>query len=105
MRAVHQDRHALRMGHGNDLFDRIDGSQGIGNLGDRHQFGARAQQRRKLLQDQFAGIIDRRDTKRGSGLFGQHLPGHNIRVMFHRREQDFIALSDMRPPISSAPPN
>ena len=48
-----------------------------------------------MVEDQFTGFVDRRDAQDGSRLFGQHLPWHDVRVVLHGRQKNFIALTDM----------
>ena len=66
---------------------------------DGHQFGTRTKKGGEGVEDQFTGVIDGSDTKHGSGLLGQELPGDNVRVVFHRRQKDFIPRVDMGTPI------
>ena len=74
------------MGMFGDEFDRIDRSQRVGDMSHRHQFRAGTEQGREGVQDQLAGVVDRHDTKYGSGLLREDLPGHDVRVVFHRGE-------------------
>ena len=62
---------------------------------DRDQLGLRRQQLRQLVQLQLAAIVDRQHAQLGALLLAQHLPGHDVGVMLHRGDQDFIAGADV----------
>ena len=61
-----------------------------------HELGARRQQPLKLIEQQLAAIIDRRDAQLRASLVAQDLPGHDIGVVLHRGDQHFVARRDLR---------
>src|SRR5438105_13324931 len=48
-----------------------------------------------LLEQEFAAITDRHDAQRGPFLLAEDLPGDNVGVMLHMRDDDLIARLDM----------
>src|SRR5262245_35104722 len=68
-----------------------DRAKRIGDVNNRDQTRASAQQLLILVEEKFAIITNRHDAQHRSGLFAQHLPGNNVGVMLHCREDDFIA--------------
>src|SRR6185437_1829056 len=66
-------------------------------MGDCDEARARTDEFLKLIHEQFAAIIDRRDAKTGAFFFTEHLPGHDVGVVLHRRNQHFVAFNHARP--------
>ncbi len=58
--------------------------------------GARADQLFKLVQHQFAAIVDGRDPQARALFFAKNLPRHNVRVVLHGRDQHLVARADVR---------
>ena len=58
---------------------------------DRHDLRARRQQRRVLVEIEFAGVVDRHDAQRRAGLLAHQLPRDDVRVMLQPREDDLVA--------------
>src|SRR5438128_4524341 len=50
----------------------------------------------KLLEQEFAAITDRHDAQHGPFLLAENLPGDDVGVMLHVRDDNLIARSDMR---------
>ena len=69
----------------------IHAAERIRYVGDGDQARAGAQQFFELVEQQFAGVIDRRHPEDGAAAFAEHLPRHDVRVVFHVGDQDFIA--------------
>ena len=65
----------------------------------RDHLRPRPQQLFEFLQQQLARVVDRRDPQLRALLFAQHLPRHDVRVVFHRRDQYLIAGSHVRAPV------
>ena len=59
----------------------------------------RAEKAFKVLKDQFAFIVDRRNSQLGAFLFAKHLPGNDVGVVLHRRDDDLIPRAHVRPAI------
>ena len=79
------------MGYPNDLPDGIDRSQRIGHMSDRHEFCPRSQPLLKLIHQKLARLIKRNHLQLAPVLLTQQLPGHNVGMMFHSSDQDFIS--------------
>ena len=58
------------------------------------EFGALVEELLVLVDQQFAGIVDRHDADLRALLFGQHLPRHDVRVVLERGQDDFVAGAD-----------
>ena len=97
--AVHQHGDALGVGPGDDLFHGIDGAQHVAHMDQPHQLGTLGEQVIQGLQNQLPGIVHGDDLDRGALLLGQHLPGHDVGVVLHGREQDLVAGLDPHSPI------
>ena len=63
----------------------------------RNQPRAVAQQFLVLIEEKFAVVADRHDAQHGPGLLAEHLPGHDVGVMLHRRDDDLVAGAEVRP--------
>ncbi len=44
-----------------------------------------------LVEEKFALVADGHNAQHRAGLLAEHLPGHDVRVMFHRGDNDLIA--------------
>jgi len=95
LRGIDQDRHPEGMGDGDDLLNRIDCAEGVGDMSNRDQFGASAEQGGKLVENQFSTVVDRSDTQDCARLLGEKLPWHDIGVVFDGRDDNLVARSDM----------
>src|SRR5258706_677968 len=89
--AVEKHWNAARMRQSDNFFDRNDRAQGIGNVGDRDDLSFVIEQAAIFVNDNLAVVVNRNDTELGTDLLAKDLPGHDVRVMFHRRDDDFIA--------------
>ena len=54
-------------------------------------FGSRAQQVLKVLEQQLAAVADWRNSQPCALLFAQDLPGHDVGVMLHGGDEHFVA--------------
>src|SRR5690349_10867834 len=79
------------MGEAYDLLNWIYRTERIGYVSGRNKFCAFVQQSRELFDNELAVIIHRRDLQPCAFFFTQQLPGHDVRVMLHRGDQDFVA--------------
>ncbi|MCY1203121.1 hypothetical protein D9M72_146200 [compost metagenome] len=89
--AIDQHRDAMEMRQLDDVSHRVDGAKRVGEVRQRDQPGARAEQLRELLQHQLAGIVDRRHLQQGAGALARQLPRHDIGMVLHRADQDLVA--------------
>src|SRR5262245_1281764 len=93
--AVDQDGNAVAVRSFDDALHWIDRAQRIGDVDDRHQLGARAEQLLVPLEREFAVVVDGHDAQLRSLLFAQDLPGHDVGVVLHVRDDDLIAGTDV----------
>ena len=75
---------------GYNPFYRINRSQHIRNMCYRNQFGTRSKQLFQRIFHQFSTIIDRNHPNHNAGALCLQLPGNNIAVMFHLRNNDLV---------------
>ena len=71
--------------------DRVDGAEGVRDVGDGHHAGARIEQLFVLLHEEFAALVHGNDAQFGVLLFAEHLPGDDVGVVLHRRDDDLVA--------------
>ena len=94
LRAVHQHRHAARVGPLDDGADRVDGAERVGDVSDREKAGARPEQPLQLVELQLSALVDAGDPQRGAALRAEQLPGNQVRVVLERRDQHLVARPD-----------
>jgi len=94
LRAVDQDWNPARMRQTDDLLDWHDAAQHVRHLGYRDQLRLRRQELLELANQEIAVIIDRRPSNHGALTLTQEVPGHDVGVVLHDREHDFVALAD-----------
>src|ERR1700748_608988 len=81
---VQQYGDALFMGGSDDLLCRVDRTQRIGDIVEGHELNT-FQQLVQLIEDKLPILVDGYDLERSVLLFADHLPGNDIRMVFHRR--------------------
>ncbi len=54
----------------------------------------------KLVEQEFAVVVDRCHTQHSPGLLTKDLPGDNVGVMLHRGDEDFVARPDILAPVA-----
>ena len=81
----------LRAGQPDQLFDRGDAAQRIGQLRLRDDTRAGPQQARELFEPQLIHVVDSRDAQSRAAALAQQLPGHDVGVVLHLGDEDFIA--------------
>ena len=74
-----------------DLGDRVDRAEHIGHMGQRQDFHRRFQLRLQRRQIDLAGRGDFHRRDAGTAAFGDQLPGHEIGMVLHARDQNHIA--------------
>ena len=88
---VDQHQRAGRVRPAGDFGDRIDRAEHVRDGGDGDDLRAVGEQRVECVEDEQAVVGDRDVAEDGAGARGQLLPGHEVRVVLHRGEQDFVA--------------
>ncbi len=91
--AVDHAQRALCAGQLNQLGQRLPAAQYVGQLADREQATARADQRGGLLQVDLACVRSSGRIPPGFSLrrCAQLLPGQQVGVVFQRADDDFVA--------------
>ena len=89
--AVDHHMGAMFLGDADDIGERRDGAQRIGGVRHRDEPGARREQLRIFLQQEFAGVIDRRHLQHDALAVAEQLPGHDVGMMLQGGDDDFIA--------------
>ncbi len=64
---------------------------------DRHDLGARADQRVERVQIDAAVIIDIEPFQHRALALAQEVPGHDVGVVLHHREHDLVARLHVQP--------
>ena len=95
LRAIDEDGNAHAMREIDHFADRGHRAQRIRNLGDGDEFGARADQPGKFFEFKLAAVVDGRNAEMRAFFLAQNLPRHNVGVMLHGRDENFIAGADM----------
>ena len=75
----------------NNLSQRIDRAQRVGDMRDGQQFRARSQQLGQLVHHQLAAVVDGNNPQLGALFLAKHLPGNDVGVMLHGRDEHFVA--------------
>ena len=88
--AVEHDVRSLLPGEPGDLLDRIHGSERVRNVDHRDDARPIAQQRRETFHVELASVGDRRRQHFRPGALRNHLPGHDVRVVLHPGQEDFV---------------
>ncbi|GBU21917.1 hypothetical protein R80B4_01819 [Fibrobacteres bacterium R8-0-B4] len=78
------------------LVNGRDSAQSVGDVRDRREPRARAEEPRVLGQDNLAVRIDRRDLDNGARLLSYELPRHDIGVVLQYRQDNLVARIQQR---------
>src|SRR3546814_9509748 len=78
--------------------NRVDVSQRFGNMHHLVQLRARSEKGAILIHSVLAAVGNRYHAQLRAGLLAQHLPRHDIGMMFHTGDKDFVAFFQRRPP-------
>ncbi len=81
------------MGRVEDPLQRIDGPEDVGDVGHAHRAGALVEELLVLLEDQFAVVVHRDHPQAGAGLPADELPGDDVGVVLHLRDEDLVPLA------------
>ena len=100
LRAVEQHRHALAMREGDHLLDRIHRAERIRHMGQPEKTCLVVEQCLEFVDQQFASIVHRDHADHCALLFCQHLPRHDVRMVFQAGQDDLVALADERAAVS-----
>ena len=88
---IHKHQGAGGVGQGRHLGDGVEATQGVAHLHQAHQPGALADLAAQVLEIQLAALGEAGMAQHATGAIRQQLPGHQVAVMLHHREQHLIA--------------
>ncbi len=75
-----------------NMFDGIDGAEGVADMIDGDEFDAiGAEHIAKSVKINFAGVVDGDNAKDGTGGFADELPGDDVGMMFQMADYNFVA--------------
>src|SRR5262249_8941598 len=66
----------------------------------RRDPGLRTEELFKLVQDKLATIVDGGYAQLCAFFIAKYLPGHDVGVMLHGRDQDFVARANVLPSVT-----
>ena len=95
--AVDQHTRAVAMRHLDHVARGRDGAERVGDMGEGDDARLRIEQRLVFVEQDVAAIVDRGDAERGALRVAEHLPRHDIRVMFEIGDDHLVALVDIPP--------
>ena len=81
------------------LLYRIDRANGIGQVSDGYHTGLGCQQASERGQVELAGVSNRNDPEVCPGLRSDLLPGNDIGMVLHSRNDDLVSAPETGPPI------
>ena len=90
LRSIHYERYSMRMGGSNHFLYRIYCAQHIRYLNNADNLCTFGEKLLVFIQQQFPFIIHRNHFDCNSFAGGQQLPGNDVAVMFHYRNNHFI---------------
>ena len=91
LRTVDQHDCANGVCHLRNFFQRRDRAQRIGNMGDGDYFRALVEQFGVGIHVEFARVADGNHAQHCAGGITHHLPRHDVGMMLHFRNDNFIA--------------
>ena len=95
LRAVDEHRDAMLAGDGADFLDRDDGAERVRHHGDGDHLGARRHQLLEFLEQEIAVLVHGRPLDHGAVPLAPVMPGHDVGMVLHDRDQDLVALADV----------
>ena len=93
LRPVDEHGYAAAVGRGDDVGHGIDGAQHVGHVGDGHEACAAVHQPAECVEVERAVVIDRCHAHLDAAPCGEHLPRHDVAVVLHGGDDDFVALA------------
>ena len=95
---IHQHQGASGMGQVGHRTDRVEAAQGVADLHQAHQPGALVDLAAQVLEIQFTAACQAGVAQDAAGAVRQQLPGHEVAVVLHHRQQHLIAGAEVRFP-------
>ena len=90
---IYQKRHSVCMRGGNHLFDGVHRSQHIRHMSDTDKLRPLGKKLFILVEQQLAPIVHRNHLEGNPPTGSEQLPGNDVAVMLHHRNNHFIALA------------
>jgi hypothetical protein len=91
LRAVDEHHRARRVRRADDLLDRVDRAERVRDVDHGDQLRPLREQAPELVHPQLAAIVDRHDPQPRPGLLADDLPGDDVRVVLHPRDEHLVA--------------
>ena len=95
LRSINDNRHTMRMGDARRRLDRNRSRQNIRHMRQRDDFCARCEQLFVSRKIDMAVLVDVDPFEHGALALAQEMPGDDVGVMLHHRQDDFVALANM----------
>ena len=92
--AVDEHGHAMAMGYGYHFFHGIDGAQHIRHVCQRHEAGLLGEEVGIFVEVDFSFVAHRHHSNAYALILPDELPGHDVAMMLHGGEYDFIAIAE-----------
>ena len=92
---IQQDERADSVGGGDQLLDRVDDAEHVGDVRDGDQL--RALGDLILIETERTVVVERDDPQRRAGACGELLPRDEVRVVLHLGRDDLIARAEPEP--------
>ena len=96
--AVDQHDGATLVGQCGQFLCRIDGAESVGDVREGDDPSASGQQAFEFVASERAGVVDRCNLQDCAGRLAEHLPGHDVGMVLHLRDQDLVARSKLAAP-------
>jgi hypothetical protein len=96
--AVDQDARVVAVGERRHLLDGRHGSEHVRGMAEGDELRPRAEQVLERRHVDPAALVERDDFEIRPLVVGEQLPGHDVRVVLERRQDDLVARADVRPP-------
>ena len=90
LRSVEQDGDSMIMVDAEEVGDGFDGAEHVAHMGDADEARAVGEQPLIFLQEELAVVVDGNHLDLYALAVLQELPGHDVGVVLHDRENDFI---------------
>src|SRR6185312_7744890 len=90
LRTIDEQRDASCPASAGDLAHGIDRAEHVGHMHDAGELHVWRESLDEFIENEFAVLRNRRGDHARTGARGDELPRHDVGVVFHRRDQDFV---------------
>ena len=91
LRSVDKDGHIMAVRDADDLLNRVDGAQRVGDVRHGYNLGALGYQGLQFPEHQLPFIVERQHFQRRAAVLAGQLPRHDVRVVLHFGNDDLVA--------------